>query len=500
MKMKTQFSTQKILALPFTIVMLFLSQLSYSQATISLDPTFTTGTGFDFPPEKAVVQPDGKILISGYFTSYKGLPEGGFMRLNSDGTKDLTFNLGSGFTTGWILPVSGIALQTDGKIIVGGDFSAYNGIPCNNIARLNPNGSYDTTFHSGAGFDAGPSNIAIRNDGKIVAYGGFTSYDNTARNKFVLINSDGTIDPSFDIGIGFPNTSVGSVIYCFHVQSDNKILIGGSLTTWNGNPVTNLIRLDTLGNLDNSFASTSFSAEVYSLLQQPDGKIIAGGWFQTVSGTSRSKIARINTSGTLDFTFSPGTGFSFASSLVSSDVKHMALQPDGKIVLSGKFDSFNGHPASFLARLNSNGSFDSTFNVGIGFHGSNGASAADITLQSDGKIIAFGDINDFNTASCKDVARLEGPALTSSITKNKSILPNLNVYPIPANGVINFDLNEVFTNLYSIIIVNDLGERIIQQELKSKLTQIDIRGFSKGIYFAAIQNEQGRVIRRFVKE
>lgn len=292
--------------------------------------------------------------------------------------------------------------------------------------------------------------------------------------------------------------SVGQTVNCYYLQSDNKLLVGGMFSAWNGAFANNIVRLDLTGALDNSFTPTSFSADIYKLHQQPDGKILVGGRFTTVGGVSRNNIARLNSNGTNDFSFSPGAGFSKNGSTLSSDVDDILLQPDGKIILCGNFDSYNNYPIVSLARLDSNGAIDTTFKVGTGFNG--GVAMTNLLWQPDGKIIAFGSFSDFNTTSCGNIARLEGSALAISVEENKPLLSAFNLFPNPTTQGITIGLSRLSGTTSSLTITNALGERVVTQMIGSANTFVDLSVLSKGVYFAVLQNQEERAVRRFVKE
>jgi len=144
---------------------------------------------------------------------------------NIDGTLDSSFNIGTGFND----EVWSIAIQNDDKILCCGSFTSYNGTTRNRIVRLNSDGTLDSSFNIGTGFNSLVLSITIQSDGKILCGGPFTSYNGTTRNRIVRLNSDGTLDSSFNIGTGF-NAQVFSIA----IQSDGKILCGGSFTSYNG--------------------------------------------------------------------------------------------------------------------------------------------------------------------------------------------------------------------------------------------------------------------------
>src|SRR6185503_18710842 len=165
------------------------------------------------------VQPDGKIVIGGQFTAVNGTSRNYIARLNADGTLDNSFNSGSGPDNA----IVSLALQPDGKLLIGGFFSSVNGIPRNRIARLNTNGSLDTSFDAGS-VAAGTSvrSIALQSDGKVLIGGEFAK-------AIARLNVDGSLDTSFNPGTG-ANNQVRSIA----VQSDGKVLIGGHFTFING--------------------------------------------------------------------------------------------------------------------------------------------------------------------------------------------------------------------------------------------------------------------------
>ncbi|MFN7141775.1 MAG: delta-60 repeat domain-containing protein, partial [Limisphaerales bacterium] len=155
-------------------------------STNTIDFTFNPGTGTDMLAEAVAVQPDGKIIIAGAFRNYNGTPRNFIARLHKNGTLDQTFVANP---NDWVRCV---AVQPNGKILIGGKFTFVDGVPRNRIARLNADGSLDQTFDPGTGVeepffywlqDDIPSlfTIALQNDGKILIGGGFRTYNGTPR-------------------------------------------------------------------------------------------------------------------------------------------------------------------------------------------------------------------------------------------------------------------------------------------------------------------------------
>jgi len=345
----------------------------------SFDNTFNTGVGTVYGAYSIVCQNDGKILIGGGFTSYNGNSSNKIARLNSDGSFDNTFSIGTGFNTA-INEIYAIIIQSDGKILVGGGFNSYNGNSCNNIARLNSNGSFDNTFNVGNGLNGRAYSINIQSDGKILVGGIFTDYNGNSCNNIARLNSNGSFDNSFSTGTGF-NDRVRDI----RVRSNGKIIIEGYFTQYNSKILHNMVQLNTDGTIDNTIKfGTGFNRRVYAITTQNDGKIIVEGRFGQYNGNLSQGIARLNVDGSFDNTFNIGTGFNGGSSASDPYSFVLTTQNDGKILVSGDFTSYNGNPCGGTVRLNSDGSFDNTFNIGIG-----GPIYA-IIIQSDGKILIGG--------------------------------------------------------------------------------------------------------------
>jgi uncharacterized delta-60 repeat protein len=297
------------------------------------------------------IQTDGKVLVGGYFTTYNGFTANCIARITSTGVIDSTFVTGTGFNVN----VQAMALQSDGKIVVGGQFTSYNGTTRNRIARLNSDGSLDTTFTVGTGFDAQVHTIVIQSDGKILVGGAFATYAGTATAKLARLNANGTLDTTFTVGTGF-NNDVQSIA----VQSDGKVLVGGWFTTYNGGAAKYVVRLSAAGAVDSSFVmtGTGFDSFVYSVAVQADGKVIIGGSFTTYNGVVAKSIARLNSSGAIDSTFNTGSGF-------LGNVLVLKLLSSGKIMVVGSISMYNGVFIRNSALLNSDGTRDSSFDFGV---------------------------------------------------------------------------------------------------------------------------------------
>jgi len=351
------------------------------------DVTFSTGTGFNNTVYSPVIQSDGKIIIGGAFSNYNGYTRNYLVRLNSNGSIDLSFNPGEG-PSGWI---SSISNYTDGKIIITGGFELYRGIGRHHIACLNTDSSFDESFNKGTGADNVIMITKINSNGKVLICGTFKKFNNYGRNQIALLNSDGTIDTTFNPGTGI-NGSIWDAIF----QNDGKVIVCGNFSEYNGIATNNLIRINTDGCIDNSFnIGTGPSSGVYSLAIQTDGKIIIGGGFSSFNGISIKKIARLNSDGSLDNSFNPGIG-------PNGGVFSIAIQNDGKYIIGGQFNTYVYSDRNCIARINIDGSLDESFDPGTSVDNT----IETVELQSDGKILIGGYFNSYNGVSIKNLARL----------------------------------------------------------------------------------------------
>jgi len=319
-----------------------------------IDNTFNIGTGFDNTLTTIAIQSDDKILIGGMFSNYNGITANRIIRLNPNGSVDTTFVTGTGFEydngTGYDNWVYSIAIQSDGKILVGGYLFKYNGITIGrDLVRLNSDGSVDNTFVTGTGFDEfanGIYSIAIQSSGKILVGGRFSEYkDITVGKNIIRLNPNGSVDTTFITGTG---TTSDTFVFGIAIQSDGKILLCGDFYNYNGTSSRYLVRLNSDGSIDNTFAYSFNGQKIYAIAIQSDGKILIGGQFT-------KDIIRLNPDSTVDNTFAIGAGF-------NDLVWTMAIQTDGKILVGGAFRIFDMMLVSCMIRLNSDGSSDNTIN------------------------------------------------------------------------------------------------------------------------------------------
>ncbi|MEM0575238.1 T9SS sorting signal type C domain-containing protein [Flavobacterium polysaccharolyticum] len=461
----------------------------------SKDLSFILGTGFNNKVYTCLLQPDGKILVAGSFTQFNGTAVGRLVRLNPDGSRDSSFTSSPGATNSIIYDM---ALQSDGSIFLAGSFTNFNGTAANRIVKILPNGAVDTSFVIGSGASGLIEKVEIQLDGKIIIGGGFSSFNGVSVGKIARLNANGSLDTSFVTGVGFDNN-----VSAIGVQSDGKIILGGSFTNYNGNVANRIVRINTDGTLDASFASgtgfnsgaveaivmnaggglliggsfsgtyngvevnrvqlfhldgainTAFdigngpaSATVYALENFMDTSWYVGGSFSVFDDQNQGKLAKIDVQGTLDIGYlTSGVGlnnsvskvlplsdksvivvgnftqfngevvpritklneagerdstFNVLSQGANATIRNAAVQSDGKIIIVGNFTSYNETAVNRIARLLPNGSIDATFNMGLGCNGQ----VYGVAIQSDGKIVIVGNFSTYNGIPAVKIARL----------------------------------------------------------------------------------------------
>ncbi|MDB6064873.1 MAG: hypothetical protein JWR26_1081 [Pedosphaera sp.] len=313
----------------------------------AVDPTFNVVVNNTV--YSVLTQPDGKILIGGAFTSVGGTTRYALARLYPDGTLD-AYSLpnNSGGT------IYAMLRQPDGKLLIGGNFSIF-GTPSahNNLARLNVDGSLDGTFTNS--YPNGPNgpiySLGLQSDGKVLVGGQFNAIGGTNRYYIARLNPDGTIDNSFN-----PGTINGSSVNAIAVQGDGNILIGGSFTSFSSFSLTrnNIARLLTNGTPDVSYGSSA-SGTVQAVYLQNNGKSMWAGNFGNLDIANRIDIGRLNSDGTVDNGFTSSSGPNGQVYAVTEDA-------NGNVYVGGTFTKFNNLSHVGVARLFSDGTLDASFN------------------------------------------------------------------------------------------------------------------------------------------
>jgi len=439
----------------------------------SLDTAFGTGgivttdvgAGYD-DAYSVAIQSDGKIIVAG--SSRNGAKDSfALVRYNTDGSLDTAFGTGGIVTTDIGADydyVSGVAIQSDGKILAAGTASNADFA----LVRYDSDGSLDTSFGTGGivtttlGTSSNAQSVAIQADGKIVAAGGLYTGSN-AVFALVRYHSNGSVDTTFGTtGIVTTVVGISKTFISIAIQSDGKIVGAGGTNSF---PVAEfaLVRYKTDGLLDKAFGPggvvTTFlgtSSNAHSVALQADGKIVAAG--ASYLGFYDFALVRYNTNGSLDTTFHLSGIVKTAVGTSSSYAYSVAIQPDGKIIAAGS--AFNGPDRNFaLVRYDTNGSVDTTFGTSgiVTTAVELSSNVMSVALQSDGKIVAAGSASNgtnedfalarYNTNGSLDFTFGTGGIVTTTIGTGNSFLKSIVIQSdgkITAAGSASNGTNEDF--------------------------------------------------------
>ena len=359
----------------------------------SIDPIFSPLAGGTNSIYSVLVQPDGKVLVAGEFRTLNRVLRNRIGRLNDDGSLDDTFDPRQGPNS----VVRAMALQPDGRILIGGFFDTVHSTNRGRIARLLPDGTIDAQFNPGAGADNPVYAVALDASGHVIIGGAFATVNGRSRPGIAMLNADGSVDPAFD-----PQQGANGNVLALAVQLDGKILVGGDFTRINGNSVPYLARLNPDGSVDASFnTGTGPDRPVRAIALQSDGRIYVGGTFTNYNGTARGHLARLLADGTLDTTFLTSVEGA------NRDVTGLALQFDNKLIVVGEFTSFNGVSRGRITRLLRNGKTDPTINFGEGAN----EAISTVAIQPDRKIIIGGRFTAYDGEARYFLARLFGGSI-----------------------------------------------------------------------------------------
>ncbi len=355
----------------------------------SLDLTFHARPGLDgwrYGLDCIVPQPDGKLLIGGYFTNYGEVPRNGLARLNHDGSLDTSFaprlNTPLEFPAG----IGAITLQPDRKILIGGWFTSVNDVPCTNFARLHPDGRLDESFAGHVEYGTVQA-ITLQPDNRILIGGSFWSINGVEQHYLARLHPDGRLDSSFvpaslSIGDDWYITALG-------LQSDGSVIVAGHIFDIPWEDYLGVVRLHPDGSLDTEFRNhVKAEYAVFHLFVLPDDKILVDSGVMAY-GAHCGGPSRLNADGTLDTGFQP---------LADLDWRWaMAVAPDGKVLVGG-FDH--------LIQLNVDGSLNSRFQTSI----SGGADnrVLHVAVQPDGQVLIEGDFTHVNGEPVHGFTRLNG--------------------------------------------------------------------------------------------
>jgi uncharacterized delta-60 repeat protein len=385
---------------------------------------------------RILLQTDGKILVSGQFNTYHGAARPKLVRLESNGNVDLSFDAGSS-TSGPIL--SPMALRADGRILCSGSFSTVQGQTRPGLVQLLANGTVDPSFTVGAGFvngsgtASGPLAVALDGSGRVVCLGNFVFFDGAVRMRLARLNANGTLDNTFHQQSGALGT-----VEDITVRSDGRILVVGYFSYFNGTPRRGLVRLLSDGTVDPAFVtnSTAISSTLLRVAQQSTGKVVVMG---QLNGTSTYVVSRINGDGSPDPGFSTGSGF-------NGVITDMAVQADDKIIACGVFTAYAGNTVGRIVRLLPDGQIDPSFNTGSGFVGQVNC----VRVQPDGKVLVGGTFTQFNGSTGSRLIRLNSDG-SRDMGFNATMSGNVRRIALRADGRILIGYTDVVDRITCLL-------------------------------------------------
>lgn len=361
----------------------------------AIDLRFAAGKGasddiYDLAPS------GGGFLVAGHFTSFGERDRWRLARLHADGSLDETFDPKD--STG-SAPITRLAPLADGAALIAGPFSRFDGKPCRLVGRLKADGALDPAFDANDSF--GRSGGAVQAlvslpDGKTLVAGRFDSPAKNGKTRgIVRLLPDGSIDDSFIAGIRV--TGEGEVINAIAPLPGGKLLIAGQFS-----PAGNIARLEANGALDPTFHLTDHDGTVSAMALQPDGKIVAA---------LAKRVARLLADGAPDPEFHSDA---LAASEEDSRIEAVVLQPDGAIVVGGRFHRWAGVRREGIARLKSDGSLDLTFDPAAGIAVlplDDPDEAPDATVRAllplpEGRLLIAGRFDLYNGAPSHNIVRV----------------------------------------------------------------------------------------------
>ena len=291
-----------------------------------------------------------------------------------------TYELEAGFAPRFEITgtINALAVQPDNRTVVGGAFTTINGVPRNGLARLNADGTLDSSFDpitNAFVLDLSPAAIVIQPDGKFLVGGRINIYvAGGMRSSLIRIEANGSLDPSFNAG-NWSDGGLDGDVKAMARDGAGRWLVGGAFSF--GGKHNHVARLGPDGAVDPTFAA-DVDGTVLALAMAPNGQVVIGGEFGQVNGVRQPGFARLNADGTRDSTFAVGSGANGA-------VRSLAVLTGGKILLGGSFTSIQDVGQDHVARLGADGRLDRTFKGNNQFW-----DVAAVLPETDGGVLAGG--------------------------------------------------------------------------------------------------------------
>ncbi len=410
----------------FTLYRVIRLNADGSRDTSYLSPVFT-GT-----PRYMTLQPDGKLLVTPTFGSYTG--NGGLsnlVRLNQDGSQDTTFAIPSFNSTNPLF--TSIVVDANNKILIAGSFTTVNGTARPSVARLNSDGSLDSTFNP-TGFTVSGQirGLGVQtqgaNSGKILVAGGTITVGTISR-PVIRLNTDGTVDTSYTL---LTNANVmgaaGVRPRLLNVLPDDRITIVSDKVT----------RLTATGALDTTYTPATLNTESFWIDTLADGTVLLAPEFgTTVNGTAVTAPVRLTSAGAIDSTFNPGK---FQTAVYPTDI---SIQSDGRILVWGYFDTVGTTPRAGFARLNVNGTLDTLTLSGV----TNLYSVGNAAVLNDGRILASTLLGTYQSNLTSALSRFSAAGALDTSFSLASGVNAAALHVLPNNSILTWNLT--YNNLLS---------------------------------------------------
>lgn len=292
------------------------------------DPSWTEAVMTGSHIRDLAIQADGKVVVVGDFTQVNGATHYGVARLNTDGTLDASYSPNPNTAVS-----RAVVLQSDGKAIITGWFSSFGGVVRPTIARLNTDGTLDTSFGVGGtaiqtgGVALGAAALAIQANGKIIIGGDFTAARGVSVNALARLNADGSLDNTFSA-----SAPAGADVESIAIDGSGNLLVGGTFATMAGRGTVNIARLGPNGGGDATWALGGPDASVDAIGIDVNGRVVAGGSFLNVSSAPATHLARFTTAGVRDASFT-------AAATINNPVMDLEVQPTANVVIGGAFSA-----------------------------------------------------------------------------------------------------------------------------------------------------------------
>ncbi|SDY40396.1 T9SS type A sorting domain-containing protein [Hymenobacter psychrophilus] len=474
---------------------------------------------------------NGEVLVGGSFTSYGELPQASVLRLNGTTAQALP-----GLRPALDEPgtVTSIAQQTDGRLLIGGRFRELNGAPASNLARLRSDGSPDATF-APASTNGPIEKILVLSDGRIVVSGRFTKSGNLGTALVARLLANGQADASFEapgtlftaissrvialaehtngailIGGSSLSPNITAVVYrlladgsldqsyaqkvegqvsgylqAIKVLPDGRHYVAGSINRAGTTPAGGIVRLRADGSRDETFVpATTGGGTIWQLAVQPDNKVLIGGQFYSYNNIVRPNIARLNSDGSVDESFDANQTDGGGTGLV----RDLELQPNGKVLVAG-----DSQEKGYLHRLNADGTVDASF-LGYGLYNS---SVTDLLVQPDGRLVTAGAFTQVDGQPRAGLARLIGGAVLHVGASQSAA--TLEAWPNPVRDLLRLRLDAA-AGPRTVVLLNVLGREVYRRAATGAQMQVPVGQLAAGVYLLRVEYADGPVTRRIVVE